>query len=57
MTIEHARIKTYNRAKGHSEIAVPAYRGGFLPIDQIGYQACKAKGQGVHLLRPRRHRL
>lgn len=30
MTIEHTRIKTYSRAKGHSAIAAAAYRGGFL---------------------------
>jgi len=33
MTIEHTRIKTYSRAKGHSAIAAAAYRGGFLLID------------------------
>lgn len=33
MTIEHARIKTYSRAKGHSAIAAAAYRGGFLLTD------------------------
>lgn len=30
MTIEHTRIKTYIRVKGHSAIAAAAYRGGFL---------------------------
>lgn len=33
MTIEHTRIKTYSRAKGHSAIAAAAYRGGFLLTD------------------------
>lgn len=33
MTIEHTRIKTYSRAKGHSSIAAAAYRGGFLLTD------------------------
>jgi len=33
MTIEHTRIKTYSRAKGHSALAAAAYRGGFLLID------------------------
>lgn len=33
MTIEHTRIKTYSRAKGHSALAAAAYRGGFLLTD------------------------
>lgn len=33
MTIEHTRIKTYSRAKGHSALAAAAYRGGFLFTD------------------------
>lgn len=33
MTIEHTRIKTYSRAKGHSAIAAAAYRGGFQLTD------------------------
>ncbi len=33
MTIEHTRIQTYGRAKGHSALAAAAYRGGFLLID------------------------
>jgi len=35
MTIEHTRIKTYSRAKGHSALAAAAYRGGFLLTDPI----------------------
>lgn len=33
MAIEHIRIKTYSRAKGHSALAAAAYRGGYLLID------------------------
>ncbi|MEB1512746.1 MobA/MobL family protein [Xanthomonas campestris pv. campestris] len=33
MAIEHIRIKTYSRAKGHSAIAASAYRGGYLLTD------------------------
>lgn len=35
MTIEHTRIKTYSRAKGHSALAAAACRGGFLLTDPI----------------------
>ncbi|MBB3805257.1 hypothetical protein FHR51_001391 [Xanthomonas arboricola] len=33
MAIEHIRIKTYSRAKGHSAIVAAAYRGGYLLTD------------------------
>ena len=33
MAIEHIRIKTYSRAKGHSAIAAAAYRGGYMLTD------------------------
>ncbi|WP_080582607.1 MobA/MobL family protein [Xanthomonas phaseoli] len=33
MAIEHIRIKTYSRAKGHSALAAAAYRGGYMLID------------------------
>ncbi|MBV6748534.1 plasmid mobilization protein [Xanthomonas vasicola] len=33
MAIEHIRIRTYSRAKGHSALAAAAYRGGYLLLD------------------------